>query len=187
MRGKIQSLSSKGLLHPSAWAFPKTLGWLLLCQCTSAQGVLTQSLPSSAKTTLAGEKQEERKEHAAIPGQLSRAFFEEGVPNRNFPLAWPEACFCSHWCNWEGLYYLWYLSQTVGFCDAQKLSDPFNIGKSTQWWHHSLQLSLRRKMFNHKETFNVGRAGKSNRQMKLDAKILPLPLDLHQEQKLEKV
>lgn len=36
----------------------------------------------TAKRTLAGEKQEERKEHGA---KLPRAFTEEGVSNRNFP------------------------------------------------------------------------------------------------------
>lgn len=72
MRGRIQSLTSKGLLHSYAWAFPKILGCLLWCQCSSC----------TAKKPLAGEKQEERKEHGA---KLPRAFTEEGVCNRNFP------------------------------------------------------------------------------------------------------
>lgn len=149
------------------------------CYCANAplHGDYSCNRSSQTKKHQQGRNRRSERSVQLSMRNYQELFLEEGVSNGNFPLAWPEACFCSHCCNWEWLCQLWCLSQAFRFCDPQKLSDPLNAGKSKRWCDHSLQLSLHRKTFNHKETLNAGRAGKSDWQMKLYVKILPVPLE----------
>lgn len=177
MRGGIQSLGSKGLLHPSACAFPKMLGWLLRCQHTSAQGAFMQSLLSSAKKTLAGEKtRRERSVH------LSLCNYQELFLRRETPME------ISLWLDLRtASVHTGVIERDFTSFDIYHKHPGLVICKSYQTLLILERVSgevvrvynylCTEKSSNHKEMFNVGRAGKTKWQMKLDVKILPLPQD----------